>query len=129
MNTAVILAARKERDSEIPYPLKEFADGECLLGRMLSILRENSYSRILIVVGYRRELFERYRSEDVELVYNPEYEFTSSMASLAKCSRMLEDDFFADRRRHILRKKDNRTDITHRERQLYGSDSGKRIRR
>ena len=93
MNTAVILAARKERDSEIPYPLKEFADGECLLGRMLSILQENSYSRILIVVGYRRELFERYRSEDVELVYNPEYEFTSSMASLAKCSRMLEDDF------------------------------------
>ena len=31
MKTAVILAARREKDSEIPYPLMPFAEGLCLL--------------------------------------------------------------------------------------------------
>lgn len=34
MKTAVILAARKERDSELPYPLIPFAEDLCLMDRI-----------------------------------------------------------------------------------------------
>ena len=61
MRTAVILAARKERDSSFPYPLALFADNECLMDRNIEILRENGFKKIIIVVGFRHELFEKYK--------------------------------------------------------------------
>lgn len=93
MNTAVILTARKEKDSEIPYPLREYTDGECLIDRTLSILRECGYSNIILVVGYKAELFEKYAAKDVSLVVNKEYEFTSSMGSLALVKELVNEDF------------------------------------
>ncbi len=93
MSTAIILAARKERDSEIPFPLKEFTPGICLIDRTLSILREYGYSKIYIVVGFRSELFNRYKSDDVSLIDNRDYEFTSSMGSLALCKDIVDEDF------------------------------------
>ena len=60
MNTAVILAARKEKDSEIPYPLIPFADNICLLDRTLTILHDLQINNIYIVVGYKAELFNKY---------------------------------------------------------------------
>ncbi len=93
MSTAVVLAARRERDSEIPYPLMPFSANECLLDRTLMLLRDNGYNKIIIVVGYRRELFERYASEDVRIVFNPDYEFTASMGSLSMCSSLIDEDF------------------------------------
>ena len=93
MKTAVILSARGEKDSNIPYPLIPFADGVCLIDRTLSILRENGYRRILVVAGYRSELFEKYRSEDVTIIENPDFEFTASMGSLALCREAVESDF------------------------------------
>ena len=93
MNTAVILSARKEHDSEIPYPVKQFANNACLIDRTLSILRECGYKKIIVVVGYHDELYKKYSSDDVSLVHNPEYEFTASMGSLALCKDMLTEDF------------------------------------
>lgn len=93
MKTAVILAARKERDSDIPYPICPFSEGQCLLDRTLQILRDEGYRRMLIVAGYQSELFLRYQSEDVTIVINDEYEFTSSMGSLAKVSGLIDEDF------------------------------------
>ncbi len=93
MKTAVILSARKERDSDIPYPLLPFEDGVCLTDRILSILRENGYNRILMVVGYQARLFEKYRAEDVQIIENPDFEFTSSMGSLALCRNLVDSDF------------------------------------
>lgn len=93
MRTAIILSARKERDSETPYPLIAFADGVCLIDRTLSILRECGYDRILIVVGYCATLFAKYRSADVEVIENPDYEFTASMGSLAFCRNAVDSDF------------------------------------
>lgn len=93
MRTAVILAARKERDSGIPYPLMPFADGICLMDRTLSLLRDNGFSDIVIVAGYCAEMFERYSSHDVRIVVNKEYEFTSSMGSLALCEELVDEDF------------------------------------
>lgn len=48
MNTAVILAARKEKDSAIPYPVTPFAEETCLIDRTLDIYgHENETSIIL----------------------------------------------------------------------------------
>lgn len=93
MNTAIILAARKEKDSELPYPVIPFADGITLMDRTLSILRDNGYSNIVIVVGYHAELFDQYKADDVTLIVNKDYEFTASMGSLALCKDIIKDDF------------------------------------
>lgn len=83
MKTAVILAARKERDSEIPYPLMNFADGICLIDRNLSILKECGYEKIYVVAGFRSDLFLKYQGDGVTILRNRDYEFTASMGSLA----------------------------------------------
>lgn len=93
MNTAIILSARKERNSLVPYPLREFIAGVCLIDRTLSILRENGFSKIIIVVGYRSDLFEKYKSDDVTIIVNKDYEFTASMGSLALCQNLVDEDF------------------------------------
>ncbi len=93
MKTAVILAARREKDSEIPYPLKPFAEDMCLLDRVLGILRDLHFSKILLVVGYKAEMFDKYASDDVRLVKNEKYEFTASMGSLALTKEAVEEDF------------------------------------
>ncbi len=94
MKTAIILAARKERDCDIPYPLMPFTDdGICLLDRSIDILRQNGYDDIIIVVGFRHDLFDRYASDDVRIIVNKDYEFTASMGSLALCRDLVHDDF------------------------------------
>lgn len=93
MNTAVILAARREKDSEIPYPLLPFSTNTCLLDRTLAILRENGYDQIILVTGYRPELFSKYWAPDIEIIENKNYEFTSSMGSLALCEKLIHNDF------------------------------------
>lgn len=93
MKTSVILSARKERDSSIPYPLVPFEDGICLIDRTLSILRECGYRSIFIVAGYESRLFEKYKVEDVQVIENTDYEFTASMGSLALCRDLVDSDF------------------------------------
>ena len=93
MKTAVILAARKEKDSEIPYPLKPFADGISLLDRNLALLRECGYEQVLIVTGFRYDLFLKYKSDSVKIIFNKDYEFTSSMGSLSLCKPYIDEDF------------------------------------
>lgn len=94
MNTAVILAARKERDSEIPYPLLQYTEGECLLDRTLSILKDVKIDNVIIIVGYKAELYQKYAKEnDVVIIENKDYEFTSSMGSLALAKNIIYDDF------------------------------------
>ena len=90
---AVILAARREKDSKIPYPLKCFAKDLCLLDRTLAILRDLHFDDILLVVGYKAELFQKYAAEDIKLIENKEYEFTASMGSLALTKDFINEDF------------------------------------
>ena len=93
ISTAVILAARQERDSEIPYPLLPFDGERNLIDRQLSILRDLHFSNIIIVAGYKSELFDKYNSEDVKVVVNSNYEFTGSMGSLALVKDYVKEDF------------------------------------
>lgn len=93
MNTAVILTARRERKTDRPYPLIPFDRGTCLIDRNLTLLKELGYKKIILVAGYRSELFEKYKSETVHVLINPDYDFTSSMASLAIVKDYVKDDF------------------------------------
>ena len=95
LSTAVILAARRERQHKIPYPLEPISEEGNLLDRTLSILDQLDYKRIIIVTGYEAHLFDRYPSQDprVTLVHNPDYAFTASMGSLARIEGLVQEDF------------------------------------
>ena len=93
MKTAVILTARKERYADRPYPLIPFDGTTCLIDRNLALLKGLGYTRIYIVAGYKAELFDKYRSESVQVLINPEYEYTSSMSSLAVVRDYVDEDF------------------------------------
>lgn len=90
---AVILSARKERTSDIPFPLLPFNGEQCLIDRTLALLREVGVKRIILIVGYRSDLFEKYCSNNVQLVKAPNYEFSASMASLAAARNFINTDF------------------------------------
>lgn len=51
MKTAVILSARKDKDTEIPYPLKPYYENSCLIDRIIEALTALNYDNILLVVG------------------------------------------------------------------------------
>lgn len=91
--TAVILVARKERTSPIPYPLVEFSNGENLIQRTLNILRKLSFKHITMVVGYRAELFSHYKQQGINIVVNTNFAHTASMASLALAAPYVNEDF------------------------------------
>lgn len=93
MNTAVILVARKEKDSDIPYPLIPYENNMCLIDRMLGVLLHYGYEHIIIVVGYHAERFQKYVGPQIVLVEAPNYKYTASMASLAKAKDFIQDDF------------------------------------
>lgn len=93
MKTAVILTARKERYADRPYPLIPFDGTTCLIDRNLALIKGLGYTRIYIVAGYKAELFDKYRSESVQVLINPEYEYTSSMSSLAVVRDYVDEDF------------------------------------
>lgn len=92
-NLAVILSARKERTSDVPFPLLPYDGNQCLIDRTISLLKDVGISRILLVVGFREEMFEKYADENVQIIIAPNYEFSSSMASLAVVNEYVDEDF------------------------------------
>lgn len=69
--------------------------GERLLARNIRLLREVGVSRIIIVVGYRHEEFERdFVAGDVEFLYNPFYRTANVLSSYWIGCGALTDDFF-----------------------------------
>ena len=92
-NLAVILSARKDKTTEFPFPLLPYDDGLCLIDRTLSLVKEAGISRVILVVGYRAELFEKYRRENLQIVQATNYEFSASMASLAAARNFIDEDF------------------------------------
>ena len=51
MKTAVILSARKDKDTEMPYPLKPYYENSCLIDRTIEALTALNYDNILLIVG------------------------------------------------------------------------------
>lgn len=93
MKTAVILSARKDKGTDIPYPLRPYHDGVCLIDRTIEALTALEYDNIILVVGYQAEKYHKFASEHVHLVLNADYKFTSSMGSLALAAPYINDDF------------------------------------
>ena len=93
MKTAVILSARKDKGTDIPYPLRPYHDGVCLIDRTIEALTALEYDNIILVVGYQAEKYQKFASEHVRLVLNADYKFTSSMGSLALAAPYIKEDF------------------------------------
>lgn len=93
MKTAVILSARQDKDTSIPYPLKPYYENSCLIDRTIEALAALNYDNILLIVGGQAQQYQRYASETVRLVLNPDFKFTSSMGSLAMAAPYVKDDF------------------------------------
>lgn len=92
MDTAVILAAREEKEFDIPVPLIKCLDGSTLLDRSVAILKEVGINKIIVVTGYRSDLFSSIY-DNLIIVYNEKYRDTSSMASLSLVAPYVSDDF------------------------------------
>ena len=91
---AVILAAGKADQFGKPVGLLEIEDFK-LIDRTLSILKENGITKVVIVTGYKSELFEEYfkNSKNIKLVKSDIYKWTGTMHSLSLAAKYIDDDF------------------------------------
>jgi thiamine kinase-like enzyme/choline kinase/predicted transcriptional regulator len=93
---AVILAAGNREQFEKPACLLDI-NGTTLLERNIGILESNGIEKIIIVVGYQKDLvinFEGLKGKDnIIFTENDRYLWTGSMASLAAAAPHITDDF------------------------------------
>jgi L-glutamine-phosphate cytidylyltransferase len=70
-------------------------DGEPLMARALRLLGEQGIERTVMVVGHLKEAYQSFLEgrTDVELVENPAYASTGTMASLACGLERVDEDF------------------------------------
>ena len=99
IDTAIVLAAGrgtrlKSFWPDLPKGFLEIA-GERLIERSTRLLRENGVRRIIIVAGHRADAYFELsaRHPDIEVVENPEFATTESMASLACALDVVKGDF------------------------------------
>ena len=51
MKTAVILSARQDKGTSIPYPLKPYYKETCLMDRTMEALAALGYTNVILVGG------------------------------------------------------------------------------
>ena len=94
--TAVILAAGEGRRLagvwDRPKGLLRFGR-ETLIERSLRLLRSRGLRRIVVVTGFQAEAYAAVLPEGVEIVSNPDFATTGSMASLARALEVVKEDF------------------------------------
>ena len=89
----IILAAGERSEFDKPVGLLTINE-ERILDRTIEILRKNGIENIVIVAGCKREEMEVYcLKSGVDMIYNPKYKWTGTMASLALAKDYLKDDF------------------------------------
>lgn len=90
---AVILAAGMPKDFEHPMGLLE-VEGTTLIERAIELLLNNGIQKIVIVTGYKSELFNEIINEKkLYNVKNDKYKWTGTMYSLSLAKDYIEDDF------------------------------------
>jgi choline kinase len=99
VDTAIVLAAGrgtrlKSSWPDLPKGFVEIA-GERLIERSTRLLRENGVRRIVIVAGHKADAYYELSAQhpDIEIVENPEFATTESMASLAYALDLVKEDF------------------------------------
>ena len=60
MKTAVILSARKDKDTEIPYPLKPYYENSCLIDRTIEALTALNYDKLNSISDTLQRLYVWY---------------------------------------------------------------------
>jgi thiamine kinase-like enzyme/choline kinase/predicted transcriptional regulator len=90
---AVILAAGERKEFTRPVGLLD-VDGCALIQRAIDILKENGIEKIVVVTGYKSELYEQYfKDSSIMLIKNEKYKWTGTMPSLAMVEQIINDDF------------------------------------
>ena len=92
VNTAVILAAGRNKDFDLPIALLNVEEAT-LIERMIEILHKNEINNIIVVAGYKSEFTKEKLGNTVTIVENLDYKWTGTMASLAKAASFVKDDF------------------------------------
>lgn len=93
VNHAVILAAGERSEFDKPVGLLKINE-ETILDRTIAILRKNGIENIVVVAGYKNEVMKEYCNRNgVDIIYNPKYKWTGTMASLALAKDYLKGDF------------------------------------
>lgn len=90
---AVILAAGERNDFDEPVGLLKLNE-ETIIDRIIRILRLNNIEKIIIVIGFQSNKFERFKKDkDIYLVENNQYRNTGTMQSLALAKTLVSEDF------------------------------------
>lgn len=93
LNYAVILAAGERSEFDRPVGLLKINE-ETILDRTIAILRKNGIENIVVISGYKRDEMKEYcQRNSVDVIYNPKYKWTGTMASLALAKEYLKGDF------------------------------------
>ena len=99
VDTAIVLAAGRGTRlrslwPDLPKGFVEIA-GESLIERSIRLLRESGVRHVVIVAGYRADAYHELAAKhlDIEIVENPEFATTESMASLACALNVVKEDF------------------------------------
>lgn len=93
VNYAVILAAGERSEFDKPVGLLKINE-ETILDRTIALLRKNGIENIVVVSGYKNDDMKEYcHRNGVEIIYNPKYKWTGTMASLALAKDYLKGDF------------------------------------
>jgi len=99
VDTAIVLAAGRGTRlrsfwPDLPKGFVKIA-GESLIERSARLLRAHGVRRIVIVAGYRADAYRELSNghPDIEIVENPEFATTESMASLACALDVVKEDF------------------------------------
>lgn len=94
IRSAVILAAGERRDFNVSPAGLEIGN-TTLIKESIRKLRKNGIEKIVVVLGYGREIIKDSLNDEKDIIYviNENYNETASMESLALASKYIEEDF------------------------------------
>ena len=95
VTTAVILAAGKRTDFDVPIAFLKINEESSFIERTVRILLEQNIDNIIIVTGYKSDMFQALveKFPKIKLVHNNNYQNTGTMQSLATADKYLKTDF------------------------------------
>lgn len=94
VNYAVILAAGRQKDFNTPT--SSLMIGECsIIERTVKMLKSSGIENIVVIVGYKSNILIDILSnyDNVNFVYNDEYETSGTMKSLSRVKEVVKNDF------------------------------------
>ena len=94
VKVAVILAAGKRSDFDVS-PAGLVIGNTTLIKESIRKLRKNGVEKIIIVIGYGKEIIMDSLKDEKDIIYvvNDNYNTTASMESLALASKYIKEDF------------------------------------